>query len=77
MSTKEAGRKYVQKRKDKGYVRVNKWCNTEYKKMVYAFIDILACHAEDPSSTTEFHAFIEEAKRMSDKYYSEYEVKND
>lgn len=74
MTIQESRKVYIKKKKDKGYVRINKWCKKEYKDIVKAFIDILSCHAEDHSSTEDFHEFIDMANKMAEKYHSEYNI---
>ncbi len=69
--------KYKNKMKDTGYVRVHKWCPMEFKGAIYAVIDILSCHHEDPSSTVDFAELISEVLISAARYESEYEVKNE
>jgi hypothetical protein len=76
-SRTEERRIYVEKKYSSGYRRINKWCPNEYRSTVNAIIDILSCHKEDPSSTSDFHDFIEEIMTNAYRYQNEYEVKDE
>jgi hypothetical protein len=77
VTSKEDRAKYVSQKIEQGYSRVNKWCPAEHRNTVNAIIDILCCHQEDPTSTIDFHEFINIIVENIERYNREYEVKND
>jgi len=78
MTSKEYDRNYRINMRKRGYVRLDKWCPLEYRKMIKSVIDVLSCHKESPESAVEFRAEINGlCSAIHDRFEREYNVEND